>query len=170
MPFYLSPSAVPDAPPPPPAPTPESFPVGESSDPATAPSYPIFAQRIINPLSRITHADSLNYKTLCIGAENGTRVNGINVTNSDSIDRILQFALAIGGVDYPIGEVKVPAKAGNDGSAAVNSVGINSTRDFPSFDTEGHLFIKANQVLKVRAKTVVSTGREINIVGFGGEY
>jgi hypothetical protein len=131
---------------------------------------PIFAQSIVNPVVQILPADNTGYKTLRIGSTNGDRIDNIIVTSTDTSARTLQFAINDGTTDYPIGEVVVPATAGTDGAATVKGINVLSIGNFPGLNVNGSFYLQATFSLKVRSETVVTSGKQISVVGFGGAY
>lgn len=130
---------------------------------------PVFPQAIINPSVQILPADSTNYKNLRVGSSNGDRIDNIVVTSTDTVAKVLMFAINDGAIDHPIGEVAVPITAGTDGAAVNKHINALSIGNFPGL-RDGSLYLQAGYVLKVRVTSAVSASRAIHVVSQGGAY
>lgn len=170
--FYVPLPVPPDPDPPeeiPPLPNPVPVPPQDPTVDVESIHQPIFAQRIINPAIRINTASGVSHVELCSGGNDGVRLNSVVITSNDSIGQLLEFSLTGYYTTYVLGQVKIPALSGADGSAAVPSVALKAS-NFPAINNDGYLFIRAGYKLMVRVKTVLVAGKQIDIVGFGGEY
>ena len=133
---------------------------------------PIFPQTIKNYVTQIVNADASNLKTILTGAANGTLLNRIWVCSNGSSARDLQFYVTIGGTDYLIGTLSIPASSGF--TNAVPQVGVFESTQFPSMflDNNGNkvMRIESGAILKVKALTTVTSAKAISIFCQGGEF
>ena len=125
-----------------------------------------------NPPTRLQNADGTAFKSMSIAPPAaGTRVKTIQITSDDTSPRVLQFAVTIGGVDYVLGEVSIPAGSGTDDAS--NSVnGLNSTK-MPGLQTDGinrWIDIANGSDLKVKAKTAVTAAKSIYLFTECGDF
>lgn len=123
---------------------------------------PIFPGTIKNNGVSIANADGTTKKTLYTPGAAGSRVDQIRVTSTDTANVILVVSLTISGVDYPLGEVQVPAGAGTDGSTSWIDA-------LSSLNLDESLFIAAGTTLKVNAKAAVTAGKTVYAVPFAGD-
>ncbi|MBZ0106150.1 MAG: hypothetical protein K8H84_11020 [Sulfuricella denitrificans] len=131
---------------------------------------PIFANVIKNPAAQILPADASAYKTLMTGGANGSRLDNLIATSNDTSARVLSFAINDGALDHPIGEVSIPATAGNDGAASVKGVSVLNSTNFPGLKEDGSLYLQSTFILKVKSLTTVTAAKQIDLVGFGGDF
>ncbi|MHC1788655.1 hypothetical protein [Solidesulfovibrio sp.] len=126
-------------------------------------TQPIFPGTIKNGGVSIANADAATKKVLYTAPASGVRVDQIRVCSNDTAAVVLAFALTISAVDYPLGEVLVPAGAGTDGSTLwVDALG--------SLNNDQPLFLASGSVLKVNAKVAVTAGKTVSVTLFGGDF
>jgi hypothetical protein len=101
----------------------------------------------------------------------GSRIKALHITSNDTAAQTLQLIKTIGGVDYILGEIAVPAGAGTDGTSnAVN--GLAGTR-IPAFQTDGiakWLDVANGSTINLLSKVAVTAGKTINIVAEIGDF
>jgi hypothetical protein len=133
---------------------------------------PIFPQTVKNYAAQILNADASNKKALVTGATNGTKIEAITVSSTDTSARDLQLVMTIGAVDYILTTVSIPASSGT--TNAVPAVDILRTAQWPglSFDANGNkiLYVASGAVLNVKSLTTVTTGKEIDALAIGGDF
>lgn len=133
---------------------------------------PKLISTVRNPAIRIQNADGTALKSLGIAPPaDGVRVKAIHITSDDTAAQVLQFAVTIGGVDYILGEVSVPAGSGTD-SATVAVSGLNAIK-MPALQTDGisrWLELATGSDLKVKSKTAVTAGKTINVFAEVGDF
>jgi hypothetical protein len=134
---------------------------------------PIYPQTIKNWAVQILPADTTTIKTLVTGGTNGSVVEWLNVTSTDSANKDLLWYLNDGTTNYLISTQNTPLNAGNTNAvAAVAS--LNNTTLFSSvpFNNSGNKFIYVANgwSLRVSAGAAVTAARVINIVAHGGDY
>lgn len=135
-------------------------------------STPIFPQTIKTGVAQIAPADTTTLKTLVTAAANGTRVDNIFVTSTDTSAKDLQFVVTISSVDYVVGTLSIPANSGFTNS--VPAVSVLSHSQFATMNTDQNgnknLYLASGAVLKVKSLTNVSTSKVISIIAQCGEY
>lgn len=133
---------------------------------------PIFPQLIVTPMQQILPADTTSLKTLCTAGANGTKIERITVTSTDTSAKDLQLVVTSGGTDYIIGTASIPANSGN--TNALPTVSLLEHAQFVGLagDANGnkYLYLAAGAVLKAKALSAVTTARAINIFVQGGDY
>jgi len=136
-------------------------------------STPMFAQTIANGYTKIVTADSTNYKTLLTAGANGSLVDLITVTSTDTSSRDLQFCITISGTDYIFCTVSVSANSGNTSSVGLVSIfdspRLGLTLGLPLLDSNGNKLLRLGngEVLKVKAVATVTAAREISVRASG---
>lgn len=135
---------------------------------------PIFPQTIKSWFAKILPADTSSLKTLVTAGANGSRIDSIIATSTDSSSaRDLQFVITSGGVDYIIDTVQVPTNSGNTNSiAAVNILGHATKFLWAAYDANGnrYLTLASGAVLKVKSLSTVTSAREITVFAQGADY
>ncbi len=133
---------------------------------------PIFPQTIRNWAQSIVNSDGQTVKTLVTGATNGTKVESIIVTSSDTTLRDLQLSVTISSVTYILATIPIPISSGTIDSVA--SVDILRSPYIPglAFDPNGnrYIYVASGSTLNVEALTTVTTGKAIHIFGQGGDF
>ncbi|NCJ06689.1 hypothetical protein GS597_09255 [Synechococcales cyanobacterium C] len=111
------------------------------------------------------NADGTTIKTLIAAGADDSNVIGLSITSTDGTARDLLLYKQIGGTDYLIGHVDIPANAGFNGVA--NQVdGLNIT-NLPAncIDSAGNLFMSlpAGTTLRAAMKTSVTASQTITV-------
>lgn len=141
---------------------------------AMTPNSIITPQSIKTGGVAIVNADSTNKKTLYTGAANGSKLESISITSTDTVARVLNIYHTIGGTDYFVGTVNVPITAGTDAAitAAVSVLESNLMLPWIRYDSNGrgYLYLANGDILKFAAQVAVTAAKEIDIVCQGGDY
>jgi hypothetical protein len=111
------------------------------------------------------NADGTTIKTLIAAGADDSNVVAFSITSSDSAARDILLYKQIGGTDYLIGHVDIPANAGFNGT--VNRVnGLNSA-NLPGLqlDAAGNKYMKlaAGATLRAAMKVAVTTAQTITV-------
>ena len=131
----------------------------------TAPIFPLVVQ---TSAATITNADGTGEKTLVTAGANGTRIDVVSITSTDTAAVMLTVLVHDGTTSYAVGEIAVPAGAGTNGSAlAVKGL---SLAFLPWLDASGSLFLKAGWSLRVAAKAAITSTKTVTLVAFSGDY
>jgi len=133
---------------------------------------PIYPQLHTTPSVQILPADTTTLKTLLTAGANGSLINRIWVTSTDTAAKDLQFYVTISAVDYLIGTLSIPANSGN--TNALPQVGVFESTQFPAMfiDNNGNKIMRlaSGAVLKVKALTTVTSAKIINVVCQAGDF
>lgn len=133
---------------------------------------PIFPQTVKNYVAQIQNADGQTVKTLCAGATNGTKIEAITVSSTDTTARDVQLSLTISSVVYILGTVAIPATAGTVDS--IPSVDILRSAQIPglSYDANGNkiLYVASGSTLGIEALTTVTSGKTIAAIAIAGDF
>lgn len=137
-------------------------------------STPAYIQAPKTGVVNIANADASNLKTIYTGGTNGTILDSIIVTSTDTSARDLQFYITISAVDYLLVTISCPANSGNTNSISVLDV-LNHARfsstGYPTYDPNGNKIfrLQASEILKVKALTTVTSGKTISVIAKGGD-
>lgn len=134
---------------------------------------PIFIQTVGSGFAQIAPADTTTLKTLYTAGTNGSRLDNILVTSTDTATRDLQFVITISAVDYVLGTVTAPINTGFTASVPVLSVFRHANFNVAlSQDVNGNysLNLPIGAVLKVKTLTTVTTAKVISIICQGGDF
>lgn len=102
------------------------------------------------------------------GATSGGLIDSIAATTDDTSNVTLVLKLNDGTSDFTIGEVVLTAGAGTDGTDAAQNL-LSSTA-FPFLQSNGGLSLGPGYILKVAAKSAITSGKVVHLVAFGGDY
>jgi hypothetical protein len=134
---------------------------------------PIYPQTIKNWVQQVLPADTTTLKTLVTGGTNGSVVEMINISSTDTVARDMIFYMTVGGVDYKLFTISIPINSGNTNAIAAVAP-LNNTTLFSAlpFNNSGNKFIYVanGSELKVAVGVAVSATRAIQIVAHGGDY
>lgn len=134
---------------------------------------PIFQQSIKNGAVQIASSDASNLKTIVTPGTNGSKVENLLVTSTDSSARDLQLIVTKGGVDYILGTISVPANTGNtNGVTPINFFAHANMLNYLNVDNNGNrfLFLENGSVLKAKTLTTVTSTRVLNLFAQYGDY
>ena len=136
---------------------------------ATQPQFP---GSVKTATVEIANSDGTGWKALFAAGSSGSRIESVSVTNTDPANAyIVQLAVQSGGVDYVIGEVTVPAGAGTDGST--KAVNLLNQTDLPWLRDDGvrpYLYLGSGDTLRVRVKTTVTSGNQVQFFAQAGDF
>lgn len=132
---------------------------------------PSFIATPKTPAVAFANSDGTAYKSVLAGGANGSRIDTLFGTNSDTgVATVIQLCLTKSGVDYVIGEVTIPANAGTNGT--VKSVAILNPTDIPglTYTENGALYLEVGTSLRARCKVAVAGAFAVQISGVAGDY
>ena len=131
---------------------------------------PIFPAGIINDPIAFTNATGTTAVTCVTAGTNGTRIDAIGATSTDTVARYFNVLLYNGSTTWIIGEVNIPASAGQS-SGAVLPVSVLNSVVAPWIDSTGSIYLASGYQLQFALKTsAVTSGDQINFFAFGGNY
>lgn len=129
---------------------------------------PVFVGNLKNAVAQILNADGAALVALLAGGASGSRIKSLNATSDDTVARVVQLWVTIGGTDYLLGECSIPIGAGSDG--ATKPVKVLNLADFPHLQSDGVnliLDIANGSTLKIKSKIAVTAGKKLQ---FFAEY
>lgn len=121
---------------------------------------------------KIQNGDGTANKSLGIAPPAaGARIKALHITSDDTAAQTLQLIKTIGGLDYILGEISVPAGSGTDGATmAVN--GFSASR-MPALQTDGvtlWLDVATGTTINLKSKVAVTAGKTIYITAEVGDF
>jgi len=112
---------------------------------------------------KLLNADGTAVKDFIVSPATGCRMGVIRAASDDTVAVTLQFKRTIGGTDYVLGEVQIPAGAGTNGTTGWVDVLASLNLDLP-------INLPAGSKIRVAAKTAVAAGKTIDLVAEGGQF
>ena len=141
---------------------------------------PIYPQTIKNIGLELTTSTPINTSQVVITAgANGTKIDHLCITSTDTTARDLKFYISNGTTDFLIGTVPVIVNAGS--TNAINPVYptvnvMNGSTYFPYLmwpvDVSGNraFYLQAGWSLKVQLPAAITSAKVIHITGFAGDF
>jgi hypothetical protein len=136
---------------------------------------PIFPVTINNTSVQILPADTTTLKTIYTGATNGSRLENILVTNTDTAAAsVVQVYAVISATNHLLGTVNVPISSGN--LIAVPSVNLLSYSgnlgNLLNRDANGntYLYVASGTIIKVAVTVAVNAGKILDFFAQGGDF
>lgn len=130
---------------------------------------PVFPQAVNNGIGQILPADTTTLKTIWTAGANGSLLQALGISSTDTSARDLQFYITRSGTDSLICTISAPINAGN--TNAIPSVDVLRSSLWPwcMFDMAGNrqLRLKSGDVLKFAALTTVTAAKVINCFADG---
>jgi hypothetical protein len=137
-------------------------------------NVPIYPQTVVNAAVTIANADGTSTKTLRTGSTNGDKIESISITSDDTAAKVLNVYMNVGGTDYRVGTINVPAGAGTDAAAtpAVSMLESSSMMPWVRRDSNGrgYLYLASGNILKVAAQATLTAGKTIYVVAHIGAF
>jgi citrate lyase beta subunit len=124
---------------------------------------PIFETVVKNAGAHIAPADTTTKKTVYTGGTNGSRIDALMVSSTDTAAVTLMWYITVGGTDYHIGDTVI---AIGSGYTTVNRPDAIATLS----PTLLFLVLGYGDVLKVAALATVTTAKQVDIVAQLGDY
>lgn len=134
---------------------------------------PIFPQTVKQGAVQILPADTTSLKTIYTGATDGSRVDNILITSTDTSAKDVQLVVTISGTDYVLGTISVPANSGFTNSVVtLNMLAHANMTSALNADNNGNkfLFLASGSILKIKALTTVTAAKAINVVAQIGDF
>lgn len=133
---------------------------------------PIFPQAFKNAVQTIAPADTSTVKTLITAGTNGTKVQAILATSTDTSARDLALYLTISATNYLLGTVAIPLTSGSVNS--VVTVDVLHAAQIPGlpFDGNGNhvLFLAPGSSLSIATLTTVTAAKLVTVVAQGADF
>lgn len=134
---------------------------------------PVFPQVPKSFKVQILPADASGLKTIATGGTNGSKVNAIVVSSSDTAARDVSWGITNTSIFYVMGTVTIPITAGQIAATpAVNLLDITKTPGLP-IDADGNPYIllaSSSDTLQIKALTTVTAAKEIDVSAVGADF
>jgi hypothetical protein len=138
----------------------------------TGTATPIFPQTVKNYVQQIQNSDGTTIKTLAAGGANGSKIEVINITSTDTSARDIALYMLVSAVSYLLTTISIPITAGSVNN--VISVDILRNAQFPAltFDNNGnkYIYVANGSTLQIAALTTVTSTKAIQIFAQGGDF
>lgn len=136
-------------------------------------STPIFPQTIQSTCTQLTHSTSTSVPTTIYTAgANGTRIEKITATNTDTNAYTITFSLKVSSTNYTLATVSVPLSAGN--TTAVVPFDVFNNSNFASLavdsDNNKYLYLANGTTLQVLPGGTITTSQVVNFIVQAGDY
>ena len=135
-------------------------------------SAPIFPQAMVNFSAQILNASGTGLVVVATAGANGTKLESLIVTNTDTAAHDIQLWLTISSVNYLLGTIAIPLSSGNTNAAP--AVDLLRSAQIPglAFDANGnrYLYLASGTVLSAAALVAVAAAKTVNLFGQGGNY
>lgn len=133
---------------------------------------PIFPGTIKNWALTIQNSDGTNVLTLATAGANGSQINAINISSTDSTSRDIKLYFSNGVTNFLIATFSVIGSAGNNSSTyPIDALKIPNMFALP-YNAEGNriIYLQSGWSLKVNVTSTVTSAQQIQIVALGGDY
>lgn len=138
---------------------------------------PIFPQAIRGVITQFTNTDSTTAKSVFAAGSNGSKVENIMVSSSDTTARDLILGIYNGTTNFAIGIVSIPITAGTvDSTFSVDYLrstqfGGQTYMGF-NYDPNGnkYLYLPSGFSLYMNVGVAVTSAKAINIYVQGGDF
>ena len=130
---------------------------------------PIFFNTVISKSVEFDNAASTTAEDIFSASTDGGAVTNLSATTTDSADVIVVLRMNDGVTVNVLGEVKVPAGSGTNGTAS--SVNLLDADALPGvLQNDGSLIVGANSILTVAPKAAVTAATVLSVTCTGGSY
>lgn len=136
-------------------------------------SAPIYVGTIKNGAVQIVNADGTTLKTLYTAGSNGSTINSIMVTSTDTTNHDIHLYINNGSTDFLIGTYQILANAGNTNAIVSVDILKHAQNLAYAFDAMGNktINLQANYVLKVGLRTSsVTSAKALSFVCYAGDF
>ncbi len=133
---------------------------------------PIFPQSIKNVTKTILNADGTAWVTAYPGGTNGSKIEGVYVSSTDTAAHDLQMSITIGAGTSLYTTINIPIGAGNTGTVpAINILASAQLASLPK-DSNGnpYLYIGNGNSLQFSSVVAVTAAKTLQIITIAGDY
>jgi hypothetical protein len=115
-------------------------------------------------LLQILPADTTTLKQLASSQFPDFRIDNLLLSNTDTIDHVIDFWFQLSATNYLIGSINVPTLSGTGGLAAVDAI--------PHLIAAGQQGLPMNNstVLYISAEVTVGAGKIVHAMTIGGRF
>jgi len=137
-------------------------------------NVPIFPQSFNQTITTIVNADGTNKKTAYTAGINGSKLEAIYVTSTDTNAFTVNIYETLSGTDYLIGTLNIPASSGNTTSAPTINI-LNNSGNFGSvlnIDSNGnrYMYLVANAIIKVAVTSAYTAAKTMSFISMGEDF
>jgi hypothetical protein len=133
---------------------------------------PIYPQTIQSTCTQLTNATGTSPTQIYSAGANGSKIENIAVTNTDTAAYTLNLYIQIASTNYLIGTINVPASSGNTTSAPSLNLLANSNFLPCNRDGQGnpYLYLAAGAKLMVAVTSTIIAGKTIQFAVQAGDF
>jgi hypothetical protein len=124
---------------------------------------PIFELTVTSPSVQIAPADTTTKKTLKAGTTNGSRIDAIYVSSTDTAAVVLNWYMNDGSTDFYMGDTTIAIGAGYTTVARADVMATLAP-------TLGYIVVPNGYTLKVAANATITSAKVVDIISQGGDY
>ena len=141
----------------------------------SANTVPIFPAVLKNAVQTFVNADGTGvYKALAVAGTNGSKIESIAAVSTDTAAKVIQLAIQIAAVNYPIGEFTVAIGAGTNGGTTKAGNLLNTTDlPFVRTDENGRAYIylaPGSSLVGSIETTAVTAAKQVTVFAQGGDF
>jgi hypothetical protein len=144
---------------------------------------PIYPQAVIAPCAALINGTgaftfaaasntTTNLVSLAAGGANGTKIEAITVSTTDTAANTLYLIINNGTYNFILGVFSIPIGAGTTTTAP--AVGLLNSSLFPglSYDSAGnkYLYVPSGSTLYVGTLGAVTSAKQVSVVAVGGNF
>jgi hypothetical protein len=133
---------------------------------------PIFPQNLQNYGVQILPADTSTKKLLAAGGTNGTKIEFISASSTDTSARDLNIYLYDGTTYHLMYTISIVINAGNTNAIAAVNILNNSMSPAIPYDSNGnkYIYLKSGWSLYVATSTTVTAAKIVDIIAQGEDF
>lgn len=146
----------------------------------STPIYPqtvqAWAAALVNGTGAFTFVASSNVTTnlisLVAGGTNGSKVEAINVSTTDTSPNTLLLILNNGTANFILSTFSIPANSGNATSTPSVSLFANTQFTGLSYDSSGnkYFYLPTGSTLFVGTTAIVTSSKQVSVVAVGASF
>lgn len=129
---------------------------------------PIFPVTPAGSTQTFVNADGTTKKVIFTGGTNGSRLDNVAITSTDTSAVTFNVYINDGTTDLLVGTVSIAIGAGN--SSSVAPVSLFTATNFPWISSSLSVFLKPGWTVKLAATVAVTSTKQVSVVSFGGDY
>lgn len=129
---------------------------------------PIFPASVVGYTQTFVNADGTTKKTIFTAGANGSRMDNVSITSTDTVALSFNVYVNDGTSDILVGTVSVPIGAGN--SASTPPMSLLTSANFPWLPSSLSTFLKTGWTVKMAAVSAVTATKQVSVVSLGGDY
>lgn len=133
---------------------------------------PIFPQALNVTPQTIVNGDGTTAKTVFTAGSNGSKLEVMNISSTDTSNRDVAIYLTRSAVNYLLTTIKILANSGNNNAIPATDCMKNAQIPSLSIDAAGNRFLllKSGDTVSVAATTTVTAAKTITIITNGADY